>query len=145
MVCLYLMGLNQSNSQVASELDISSPTAQRMTKALREGIVKKSLTATLANEKPPVIGFIQRVGELVIRMLENVQQKTIGPLFRQFVKPGSLVCTDEYNIYNRLVDWGGRKPSVIQKENMPVMKMEMGFVRFMSIPKRAFGRCSVLG
>ena len=48
MVCLYLMGLNQSNSQIASELDISSPTAQRMTKVLREGIVKKSLTATLA-------------------------------------------------------------------------------------------------
>ena len=61
---------------------------------------------TLANEKPPVIGFIQRGGELVIRMLENVQQKTIEPLFRQFVKPGSLVYTDEYNIYNRLVDWG---------------------------------------
>jgi len=61
---------------------------------------------TLANEKPPVIGFIQRGGELVIRMLENVQQKTIEPLFKQFVKPESLVYTDEYNIYNRLIDWG---------------------------------------
>ena len=61
---------------------------------------------TLANEKPPVIGFIQRGGELVIRMLENVQQKTIEPLFKQFVKPASLVYTDEYNIYSRLIDWG---------------------------------------
>ena len=39
-------------------------------------------------------------------MLENVQQKTIEPLFKQFVEPQSLVYTDEYNIYNRLVDWG---------------------------------------
>lgn len=48
IVCLYLMGLNLSNSQISSELDISYPTAQRMTKILREGIVKKSLIATLA-------------------------------------------------------------------------------------------------
>ena len=47
-VCLYLMGLNLSNSQISSELDISGPTAQRMTKILREGIVKKSLIAALA-------------------------------------------------------------------------------------------------
>ena len=61
---------------------------------------------TLANEKPPVIGFIQRGGDLVIRMLENVQQKTIEPLFQQFVKLESLIYTDEYNIYNRLIEWG---------------------------------------
>lgn len=60
----------------------------------------------MANEKPPVIGFVQRGGDLVIRMLENVQQKTIEPLFKQFVELKSLVYTDEYNIYNRLVDWG---------------------------------------
>lgn len=39
-------------------------------------------------------------------MLENVQQKTIEPLFQQFVKPQTLVYTDEYNIYNRLTNWG---------------------------------------
>ena len=48
IVCLYLMGLNLSNPQISSELDISCPTAQRMTRILREGIVKKSLIATLA-------------------------------------------------------------------------------------------------
>ncbi len=67
---------------------------------------------TLANEKPPVIGFIQRGGDLVIRMLENVQQKTIKPLFEQFVQPRTLVYTDEYNIYNRLVQWGYRHKTV---------------------------------
>lgn len=48
IVCLYLMGLNLSNNQISSELDISYPTALRMTKILREGIVKKSLIASLA-------------------------------------------------------------------------------------------------
>lgn len=32
---------------------------------------------TLATEKPPVFGMIQRTGEVVIRILDNVQQATI--------------------------------------------------------------------
>ena len=39
-------------------------------------------------------------------MLENVQQKTIKPLFARFVKSGSMVNTDEYVIYDRLEAWG---------------------------------------
>jgi hypothetical protein len=35
---------------------------------------------TLAKEKPPIFGMLQRGGEVVIRMLENVQQVTIKPL-----------------------------------------------------------------
>lgn len=61
---------------------------------------------TLATEKPPVLGLVQRNGLLVIRLLENVQQKTIKPIIEQVVKKGTLIYTDEYNIYNRLVQWG---------------------------------------
>jgi transposase-like protein len=48
----------------------------------------------------------QRSGEVVIRMLVNVQQVTIGPLIRRSIAPGSVVYTDEYDIYNRLGEWG---------------------------------------
>lgn len=42
ILVLYFMGLNQSNSQIAKELDLSVSTAQRMTEELRGGIhVKK--------------------------------------------------------------------------------------------------------
>ncbi len=47
IVCLYLMGLNLSNAQIAKELEVSEPTAQQMTRLLREGIVKKSLVYSL--------------------------------------------------------------------------------------------------
>ena len=50
--------------------------------------------------------MIQRGGEVVIRMLENVKQVTIGPLIKQTIIEGSLVYTDEYDIYSRLVEWG---------------------------------------
>ncbi len=42
ILCLYFMGLNLSNRQIAYELDLNKDDAQRMTSQLRSGIVKKS-------------------------------------------------------------------------------------------------------
>lgn len=61
---------------------------------------------TKASEKPPIFGMVQRSGEAVIRMLDNVQQATIKPLILQTVAPGALINTDEYAIYGRLQEWG---------------------------------------
>ncbi len=61
---------------------------------------------TLAKEKPPIFGMIQRGGEIVIRMLADVKQRTIGPLIKATVAPGAIVDTDEYDIYARLPQWG---------------------------------------
>ena len=46
VLCLYLMGLNLSNEQIAAELDLSSGEAQAMTSQLREGIVAKKAGPT---------------------------------------------------------------------------------------------------
>ena len=61
---------------------------------------------TAATDKPPILGMIERGGQVVLRVLEDVQQKTIKPIIEKFIKPGSLVNTDEYDIYGRLVEWG---------------------------------------
>jgi transposase-like protein len=60
----------------------------------------------LEKEKPPIFGMLKRTGEVVIRMLANVQQATIKPLIRATIALGSVVYTDEYDIYSRLVEWG---------------------------------------
>lgn len=57
---------------------------------------------TAQEDKPPVLGMIQRNGSVIIRMLDNVQRGTIEPIIRQYVKEGSIIYTDEYNIYNWL-------------------------------------------
>jgi transposase-like protein len=41
ILCLYLMGLNLSNRQIAQELDLSESDTYQMTTHLREGVVKK--------------------------------------------------------------------------------------------------------
>ena len=45
VLCLYLMGLNLSNQQIAQELGLNKDDVQKMTSQLREGIVEA---------KPPV-------------------------------------------------------------------------------------------
>jgi len=50
--------------------------------------------------------MIQHGGQVVLRVLENVQQATIQPIIEKFIKQGTLVNTDEYNIYCRLTEWG---------------------------------------
>ena len=60
----------------------------------------------MAKEKPPIFGMIQRGGQIVIRMLADVKQATIGPLIKQTIAPGAVVYTDGYDIYARLPQWG---------------------------------------
>ena len=149
IVCLYFMGLNQSNQQIAQELNLNKDDVQHMTTQLRAGVVNKKPIVvlqdevecdevyviaghkgypaavrakgrkgrrhrlkgrrgrgTLEKEKPPVFGMIQRGGQVVIQMVENVQQKTIKPLIKATIASATLIYTDEYNIYARLEQWG---------------------------------------
>ena len=66
----------------------------------------------MAKEKPPVLGLLQRGGEVAIRMLANVRQATIRPVIEASVAKGALVHTDEYDVYARLEAWGYGHKSV---------------------------------
>lgn len=155
ILCLYFMGLNLSNRQIAQELGLNETDVQNMTTQLREGVVKMKpkITlqgevesdevyivsghkgnpaavkkknrkgrrnrlkgargrGTLAKEKPPILGLIERGGDVVITMLENVKQKTIEPIIRSTIKNESMVFTDEYDIYNKIPEWGFQRKSV---------------------------------
>jgi hypothetical protein len=47
VLCLYLMGLNLSNRQIAQELDLNVADVQAMTEQLRAGLVAKSPAVVL--------------------------------------------------------------------------------------------------
>ena len=61
---------------------------------------------TLEKEKPPILGMVQRGGEVVLQMLANVQQATIRPIIEKAIAKGTLIHTDEYDICARLDAWG---------------------------------------
>jgi transposase len=50
--------------------------------------------------------MIERGGTVVIKMLPDVKQQTIKPVITEAVHPGTLILTDEYDIYSRVTEWG---------------------------------------
>ena len=50
VLCLYLMGLNLSNRQIAKELDLGVSDVQAMTEALRQGLTAKAPVVVLDGE-----------------------------------------------------------------------------------------------
>ena len=50
MLCLYLMGLNLSNRQIAKELDLGASDVQLMTEQLRHGLAARIPATTLEGE-----------------------------------------------------------------------------------------------
>lgn len=50
VLCLYFMGLNLSNRQIARELELSGPDVQTMTDQLRHGLVVKTPAVALQGE-----------------------------------------------------------------------------------------------
>jgi transposase-like protein len=50
VLCLYLMGLNLSNRQIAQELDLAETDVQGMTEALRQGLTAKLPPVVLRGE-----------------------------------------------------------------------------------------------
>jgi len=47
VLCLYLMGLNLSNRQIAQELGLDASDVQAMTEQLRQGLVARAPVAKL--------------------------------------------------------------------------------------------------
>jgi hypothetical protein len=94
----------------------------------------------------PNFGMLQRGGQVVIQMLANVQQATIKPLIEQIIRAETLIYTDEYHIYSRLVEWAMlTKQSTMPKESMPAMKMAMAFTKFTSTLWKASGPYCAVG
>jgi transposase-like protein len=56
--------------------------------------------------------MIQRGGDVVIRLLDNVPHAMIKPLIQATMAPGPCVYTDEYAIENRLKQGGYEHESV---------------------------------
>jgi transposase-like protein len=85
---------------------------QKGRKGRRRRLKGKRGRGTMEKERPPVFGMIQRGGQVVINLLDNVKQKTIEPFIKDTIESGSLVYTDEYSLYARLARWGYTHKSV---------------------------------
>jgi transposase len=67
---------------------------------------RRSIRRIGLGQKLSIFGMIQRGGEVVIRMLENVKQPSIFPLIRSAIALEIQVYTNEYDIHNHVPVWG---------------------------------------
>jgi transposase len=65
-----------------------------------------------ADHKTPVIGLVQRGGNVKAKVTPNVKSATVQPLIRKHVKVGTTLMTDEYGIYNRIERFGYQRKVV---------------------------------
>jgi len=63
VLCLYFMGLNLSNRQIALELGLDGSDVQAMTEQLRRGLVAKTPEVTLKGEVE-IDDVVRRVGAI---------------------------------------------------------------------------------
>jgi len=79
-------------------------------------------------------------------MLPNVRQATIKPIITQTVAPGTLIHTDEYDIYARLPAWGYGHKTVCHAHGEYARDADGdGFCEVQSTPSKASGRCYAPG
>jgi transposase-like protein len=92
---------------------------------------------TLEKEKPPIFGMIERGGQVVIRMLANVQQ-AIRSSRRPSPKARTSILTSIASMPGSLVSATVTRPSVMVEANTPGTRTAMASAR--STPSRASGR-----
>ena len=98
----------------------------------------------MAKEKPPIFGMLQRGGEVVIRMLEDVKQVTISPLIKQTIAKGAW--STQMNTTST-ADWKSGATATRRSASAgstPGMTTAMASVRCMSTRRRVLVAASFL-
>jgi len=54
--------------------------------------------------------------DIALTILENVKQKTIEPIIRTTIASGTLIYTDECDIYGKLTEWGYQHNTVYHSQ-----------------------------
>jgi transposase-like protein len=64
-------------------------------------------------------------------MLANLKQATIAHEVKSTITPGSLIFSDEYKIYARLIAWGYQRSLCVScsRRVCPLWRMATGFVK----------------
>lgn len=78
----------------------------KLERAPRQRGYRQPGRGTWDSDKTPILGLVDRSGQIYLVPCANVQSQTIQPLIEYLTDKGATLYTDEYNIYNFLVRVG---------------------------------------
>lgn len=88
-------------------------------------------------DKTPVLGMIQREGNLITHVVPDTKQETVEPIINRCVKEGTTVYTDEWQAYNNLGErYSHHRVNHGAKEYVNIMASTNGIENFWSHFKR---------
>lgn len=64
--------------------------------------LKRKGRGTYESDKVPILGLVERAGDIHFSVVKNVQTATVKPIMEQVIASDTIVYTDEYCIYNFL-------------------------------------------
>ena len=70
-------------------------------KPRRRGLKRRG-RGTYREDKVPVLAFIERGGRMLFTVAKDVTEETVLSLAKPRIKPGSIVCTDNFTSYKIL-------------------------------------------
>lgn len=91
---------------VAGQKGSRDKVRERDREPRRRRLKGKRGRGTASDEKNPVVGITERGGLTSLHVTADVRRDTIRPLIENTVKKGSVTHTDEYNIYDKMSEWG---------------------------------------
>lgn len=88
-------------------------------------------------DKIPVLGMLERNGNLIVKVIPNTQQKTLEPIIRANVKEGSTIYSDDWYRHSNLFQsfnhqWVNHSAKQYTKGDISVNAIES----FWNFPKR---------
>jgi len=93
-----------------------NPNGIKLQRSPRKRGLKRPGRGTFDTDRVPVVALTQRKGQVRLLVLKNVQTQTIRPYFKELLKEGVSIFTDEYCIYNFLSQEGFNHQSVNHSE-----------------------------
>ncbi len=74
-----------------------------------------------SENKTPVVGLVQRKGDIKAFVVNNTKSSTVLPLVDRLVTKGSHIFTDEYQVYDRLTHMGYNHEKVMHSKDIYVI------------------------
>ena len=126
-ICLHLPKKGISSVELAKILNITQASSWYMLHRIRETLRRNQISQQLfgiievdetyvnpghriekkrgrGTSKVAVFGLVERKGNISITPVENTKRKTLDPIIRRKVIPGSRIMSDEWSAYNKLRD-----------------------------------------